>query len=152
NDGFRVAMRAEPVPSTAQLRPQFLVVVDFAIEDDPDGRVFVVDRLLAGRQINDGQTSHAEADARHKSADLIVWAAAANSCAHPAQDCVVAPRIVAWRSPSVGDVFVCKTGYSAHSVRSALPAVKWPSCLSRANAFRSRCKSAAETSCPRVNG
>jgi hypothetical protein len=48
DDDFSVAAGVEGVAQRLQFRDQFLVVVDFAVEDDADGFVFVIKRLLAG--------------------------------------------------------------------------------------------------------
>src|SRR6266850_2129790 len=46
-----------------ELGAQLAEVVDLAVEHDPDGTVLVVDRLMAGREIDDAQAPHAERDA-----------------------------------------------------------------------------------------
>ncbi len=43
-----------------ELAPQVAVVVDLAVEADPDRLVFVGERLLAGGQIDDAQTAVAQ--------------------------------------------------------------------------------------------
>ena len=44
----------------AELFAEFAVVVDFAVEDDPDGTVLVRDRLLSAFEIDDGQAAMTE--------------------------------------------------------------------------------------------
>jgi hypothetical protein len=63
NDDFGVAAGVENVAECLQFRDEFLVVVDFAVEDDADALVFVVQRLLAGGQVDDGEAPMAEPDA-----------------------------------------------------------------------------------------
>ena len=46
-----------------QFGHQLLEVVDLAVEHDDDAAVFVVQRLLAGRQVDDRQPAMAEPDA-----------------------------------------------------------------------------------------
>jgi hypothetical protein len=43
------------MPQGHELAPDVRVVVDFAVEDDPDRAVFVRERLLAGAQIDDAE-------------------------------------------------------------------------------------------------
>jgi hypothetical protein len=43
NDRFRIARRAEDMAASLQIAPQFLVVVDLAVENDPDRAVLVRD-------------------------------------------------------------------------------------------------------------
>ena len=64
HDDFGVAARVEDVPERLQLRDQLLVVVDLAVEDDDDRAVLVVERLLAGREVDDRQAAMTEPDAR----------------------------------------------------------------------------------------
>jgi hypothetical protein len=41
---------------------QLTVVVDLAVEDDPDGPILVADWLLAALEVDDAQPSHAESN------------------------------------------------------------------------------------------
>src|SRR5262245_51714059 len=43
--------------------PQFLIVVDLAVEHDPDRPILVADRLLAAVEIDDSQTAHPQSGA-----------------------------------------------------------------------------------------
>src|SRR5436853_137304 len=55
-----IGTRLQPV--TAALEPGELldVVIQFAVAHDGDGAVFVIDRLIAAGQIDDGQATHAQ--------------------------------------------------------------------------------------------
>ena len=53
HDDLGVTARAEPVAECDQLRYQLLIVVDLAVEYDDDAGIFVVERLLAGRDVDD---------------------------------------------------------------------------------------------------
>ena len=61
DDGFGVAVGAEAMALGDELLAQFLVVVDLAVEDDPDAAVFVGDRLVTGAEIDDAEAAHADA-------------------------------------------------------------------------------------------
>ena len=63
HDDLGVGRRREAVAARHELAPQLAVVVDLAVEDDPDRAVLVGDRLLAGLEVDDGQPAHAEPDA-----------------------------------------------------------------------------------------
>src|SRR6266850_1435326 len=65
-----------------ELGAQLAEVVDLAVEHDPDGTVLVVDRLMAGREIDDAQAPHAERDALVDEHAFIVGAAMADHVAH----------------------------------------------------------------------
>jgi hypothetical protein len=47
-----------------QLWNEFLIVVDFPVENDADRLILVIERLLASGQIDDREPAVAEADAR----------------------------------------------------------------------------------------
>ena len=55
DDDFGVGMGAEDVAERFQFGNQLLEIVDFAIEHDDHRAVLVEQRLLAGRQVDDGQ-------------------------------------------------------------------------------------------------
>src|SRR6266550_6638555 len=55
-----IRARLQPVPSTLEVRELLDVIIELAIADDGDRAVFVVDRLIATDEIDDGQTTHAE--------------------------------------------------------------------------------------------
>ena len=63
NDGFGVAGSPKTMTARGEFLAQLAVVVDLAIEDDPDRSIFVADRLLAAVQVDDAQASHAQPDA-----------------------------------------------------------------------------------------
>ena len=64
NDAFGVALGAELVPRPFQPPPQVAVVVDLAVEDDPNRFVLVSHRLVAAGQVDDREPPKAEGDAR----------------------------------------------------------------------------------------
>jgi len=64
DDHLGVALRPEDVPERDELRDQRLEVVDLAVEDHDDRAVLVVERLLAGGEVDDREAPVAEADAR----------------------------------------------------------------------------------------
>ena len=64
DDDLGVALGAEHVPEGQQLGYELLIVVNLAVEDDNDAAVFVVERLLSGRHVDDRQPAMAQTDAR----------------------------------------------------------------------------------------
>ena len=66
-----------------EIAAQLGEVVDLAVEDDPDRAVLVVNRLMAGRQIDDAQPPHPERHAFFHPHALVVGAAMADDVAHP---------------------------------------------------------------------
>ena len=52
DDGLGVAMRAEAMAAGFEVRPQLAVVVDFAVEGNPDRLVLVRQRLSPGGEVD----------------------------------------------------------------------------------------------------
>ena len=89
NDHFGIAAGAEHMAQRLQFGNQFLVVVDLAVVDDRDAAVFVVQRLLAGRQIDDRQPPVAEAHPRLQMQSAFVGAAVELRLVHPIEEATV---------------------------------------------------------------
>ena len=56
NDNFRVAARAEDVALRLEELPQLAVVVDFTVEHGDYGAVFVEQRLIGTRDVDDAES------------------------------------------------------------------------------------------------
>ena len=56
DDGFGVGVGAEEVAARDELAAQLDVVVDLAVEDDPDGLVLVGHRLAAAGEVDDAES------------------------------------------------------------------------------------------------
>ena len=63
DEHFRVAVRAEAMAAAEESVPQRAVVVDFAVEDDPDRAVFVGQRLMSAGDVEDGEAAMSQGDA-----------------------------------------------------------------------------------------
>src|SRR5207253_549063 len=63
HDHLGVALRAEDVAEGNQFRNERLEVVELAVEYHHHRAVLVVERLLAGREVDDGEAPVAEANA-----------------------------------------------------------------------------------------
>src|SRR5439155_18392030 len=72
----------EAVARRLQLAPQFGEVVNLAVEDDPDRAVFVVNRLMSARQIDNAQAPHPERDAGLDEHTFVVRSAMTDDVAH----------------------------------------------------------------------
>ena len=83
HDDLGVAARAEHVAERLQFGHQRPVVVDLAVVDDDHTAVLVEERLLAGREIDDGQAPMAEADTRRDVQPALVGAAVVLPFVHP---------------------------------------------------------------------
>ena len=71
------------MPALFELTPQLEVIVDFTVEHDPHSPVLVVNRLLAGRQVDNAQPPHAYADATGYVNAFVVRPAVRECLAHP---------------------------------------------------------------------
>src|SRR5581483_9204175 len=81
-DGFGVAMRAVAMAFGFEVGAIIGVIVDFAVEDDGDGVVFVEHGLMAAREINDRETAMGESDVRIEEEAGIVGAAMSKRVTH----------------------------------------------------------------------
>ena len=60
DDRFGVAVGAKAMAPRLEIGPQFLVVVDFAVEGDPNRLIFIGERLQARDQIDDREPPETE--------------------------------------------------------------------------------------------
>jgi hypothetical protein len=95
-----------------ELHSKLTVVVDLAVEHDPDRTIFVVDRLLSRREVDDAQAPHAETDARLHMDPLVVRPAMPDDVAHPADEPEVC--LVLRSRRAVSPIAISKAGYSTH--------------------------------------
>src|SRR5690606_32218496 len=77
------APRAKAAAHGLELGADGLEVVDLAVEDDADGAVVAVHRLVAGREVDDGEPAVPEADARAEMKAVAVGAAMGEDVVHP---------------------------------------------------------------------
>src|SRR4051812_48334632 len=96
-----------------QLGSKSPVIVDFAVEHQPDGLVFVMDGLMSRGQIDDAQPSHPEADARLHMQTLIVRTPMPDDLAHAVHQVEVRLSAAAVWTVRLD---VGETGYSTHGV------------------------------------
>ena len=94
HEHFGVALGGEPVAASLELGPKLAVVVDLAVLDDPDRLVLVADRLIAAREIDDGQASRSEADVAVDVRATAVGAAVNEGLVHRSQDLGIDPFAV----------------------------------------------------------
>jgi hypothetical protein len=93
------------VPTHDELLAQRRVVIDFPVEYDPDRPVFVADRLMPGRQVDDAQPPHTQTYRSVYVDALVIWSAMRNDLAHAPQHCSICVFVTPeFQNP----------GYSAH--------------------------------------
>ncbi len=76
-------LRAEPVAAGLQFGPQFLEVVDLAVEDNPDRLLGIGHRLMPSAEVDDGQAAEAESERTGEEIPLVVRAAMGDGSRHP---------------------------------------------------------------------
>jgi hypothetical protein len=62
NNRFGVALSPIAVAASLQILAQFPVIVDFAVENDPNGFVFIADGLMTGLNVDDAEAPHRQSD------------------------------------------------------------------------------------------
>jgi hypothetical protein len=82
DDDFGVGLGLEDVALGEEKFTEFLIVVDFPVENDPYGAILVRDGLVAGVEVNDGETTKAEADWAGKIKPFVVRAAMLDGVGH----------------------------------------------------------------------
>jgi hypothetical protein len=82
NQDFGVGVRAENVTASFEAATQFLIVINFAVEDNVDGFVFVGQWLSAAFEIDDRQTAMDKTDAASSKSAFTVRSAMRNSIPH----------------------------------------------------------------------
>src|SRR5579864_6101839 len=92
NDGFGIAVCAIAMAASDQILPQGAMIVDFAVEDDPDGTIFIADRLMSTRNVDDAETAHAEPDPALREESVIIGTAVRHDVAHVPQSARIGLR------------------------------------------------------------
>jgi hypothetical protein len=92
NDGFGVAIGAVLMAALNQRLAQRAMIVNFAVEDDPEGAIFVRDRLMPGFEVDDAKAAHADSRAAVGVEAVVVGAAMRHDVAHLAESRSIGPR------------------------------------------------------------
>jgi hypothetical protein len=83
------------VASGNQIFPQLDVVVNLTVEHNPDGAIFIAQRLMAGGEVNDAKPPHPNANPSLCEDSIVIGAAVGHDVAHAADNSGVGPRIFA---------------------------------------------------------
>ena len=86
NDDLRVSLGLEDVSLGPELFSKLFVVVDFSIEYDPDGTIFVRNRLMAAIQIDDRKSSKTKPYRARHVIPFVVRATMVNGIRHPLEE------------------------------------------------------------------
>src|SRR6185437_10170809 len=86
NQGFGIAVRGKAMTLRDELAAQILIIVDFAVKNDPDRAVFVGNRLVSAREIDDAQPAHANGALTIDVDTLVIRTAMADLRAHLPDD------------------------------------------------------------------
>ena len=111
NDDLGIGAGGEAVPESAKLLGELRVVVDLAVLHDPQPAVLVRERLVAAREIDDGEARVDHAEAAVEVQTDTVGTAVEQLAGHRQQN------VAGWGSIG-GGVDACD---AAHGVKSALP-------------------------------
>src|SRR5580692_4397056 len=83
-DNFSIRMGVKAMTATFKLLAQLRKVIDFSVKNDPQARVFVVNRLSPAGKVNDTQAAHPESYGALRVDALVVRTAVNNGLTHPA--------------------------------------------------------------------
>src|SRR5579883_2295079 len=81
---FGIAAGLELVSASRKLRAQLVVIVDFSVENCPDGAVFVAHGLLPACNVGDAKAAHADCTAAFDVEALMIGPAVPHEVAHSA--------------------------------------------------------------------
>ena len=76
-----------------EISTQLLMVVDFAVKDDPDVFVFVGQGLMPGLEVDDAKPAHGKADASFHEETAIIRTAMNDLIIHGSQAFALNPRV-----------------------------------------------------------
>src|SRR5580698_1268880 len=85
DDGFGVAARSVAVPFRLKPSSQFSMVVNLAVENDPDVMIFVGQGLVAGFHINNAKPPHGQPDVLFDKETLVIGPAMHDAAVHARQ-------------------------------------------------------------------
>jgi hypothetical protein len=88
------------VSASLQALAQFLVVIEFAVVDDPDVILFVADGLMAGLDIDDAQAAHSQADVSFYEKTIVVRPAMDNLLVHVGKRLPLCPASIGVKNPA----------------------------------------------------
>ena len=83
DDDLGVGVRIKRVTLADEVFLDLREVVDLPIEDDPDRLILIVDRLMAGRQVDDAQPAHAQGGLPVDIEPFVVGPAVDDDVGHP---------------------------------------------------------------------
>ena len=85
HDDFGIGLTLEDMPFGEEEFAQLLVVINLAVENDPDIVVFVGQRLMAALDVNNAQTPHGQADILFDEEAFVVGPSMRDSSIHAGQ-------------------------------------------------------------------
>ena len=100
NDGLGVAVSPVTMPASFQAFAQFLVVVEFAVVDDPDVVLFVADGLVTGLDIDDAQPAHGQSDVSFHEEAIVIGAAMNDLLIHTGERFPLSPASIGVENPA----------------------------------------------------
>ena len=93
DDGFSVALRTIAVTAIFQINSQLSMVVDLAVEDNPDIRVFIRNRLMPSLEIDDAQPAHGQANIPFHKETIVIRSPMHDLLVHPGQRAALCPLL-----------------------------------------------------------
>jgi len=99
DDSFRIAVSAVLVTTRLQTFAQSGMVVDFAVENNPDGTVFVAQGLVPGGQVHNAEAPHANPHRTISVNSLVVRTAMDHGGTHLPERFTLNPRSLELHDP-----------------------------------------------------
>src|ERR1041385_2462112 len=94
DDRLCIAVGAVAMPERLQRSSELGMIVDFAIEDDPDCAGLIADRLMSAGNINNAETAHSNADRAIRINALVIRPTMCHRATHPAYDAGISALVL----------------------------------------------------------
>jgi hypothetical protein len=82
DNSFSIRAGDESVPASEQFLAKFRIVINFTIQEHPDGSIFIADRLVAAGDINNAEPPMAQTDSAIHINALVIRTAMTQSSVH----------------------------------------------------------------------
>ena len=107
NEDLRIRLGFEEVPFRFKITLQFPEIIDLPVKNDPDGTIFIAERLPSRVQIDDGEAPMCKADLPIRPEPLPIWAPVGHSFGHLSQPILVDLSTICPQE-------ACNTAHSIH--------------------------------------
>jgi hypothetical protein len=89
NDSFGIASGAIAVTAELKVLAQIRMIIDFTVENDPNTRVFIAERLVTGLDVNNAEAAHRQSYVLFDKETIVVGTAVDDLLVHSLQQVMI---------------------------------------------------------------